>query len=223
MKRTKPPNNKNKKQTQSKNNDIHSNGKTNGNNGENGVPNGNGLTNKQKAFVQEYLVDLNGTQAALRAGYNKNSAPVVGCENLKKPNIQQAIQEEMEKRQERTRVTQDKVVQELAKLAFSNMRSFAKWSKDGVVLVDSDQLTDDETACVAEITQTETQYGKTIKVKPYNKKDALELLGRHLGMFSDTIKNVHIGEGGGPISHKFDFSDKSIKEAFNKLYGQEGK
>ncbi len=215
MKRTKHPNNKKTNQkTTKKNNHENTN--------ENGIPNGNGLTNKQKAFVREYLVDLNGTQAALRAGYKKESAPVVGCENLKKPNIQQAIQEEMSKREERTRVTQDKVVRELAKLAFSNMRSFVDWGPDEVRLKDSEQISNDDAACVQEVSQTETNSGsKTIKFKLHDKKAALELLGRHLGMFSDTVKNVHVGDTGGPISHKFDFTNDAIKAAYDKLYGQE--
>ncbi len=226
MKRTKKSNSKTSNNSNQKNKKNHNHNNAE-NHEENGIPNGNHLTKKQQAFVQEYLIDLNGTQAALRAGYSKDSAPVVGCENLKKPNIQQAIQEEMEKRQERTRVTQDKVVQELAKIAFSNMRSFVKWGPDKVwgssevTLIDSDQLTAEDAACVSEISQSPNQYGNVVKFKLHDKKAALELLGRHLGMFSDTIKNVHIGDGGGPIEHKFNFSDKSIKEAFDRLYGKE--
>ena len=215
MKRTKPSEKKNNTKTNAQN----GNNQNQKNTSNNGVPNGNSLTNKQKAFVREYLIDLNGTQAALRAGYKKDSAAVVGCENLKKPNIQQAIQEEMSKREERTRVTQDKVVKELAKIAFSNMRSFVEWGPNSVKLKESSQISDDDSACVSEVTQSATQYGNTIKLKLHDKKAALELLGRHLGMFSDVIKNVHIGDGGGPINHKFDFSDASIKAAFDKLYG----
>ncbi len=57
------------------------------------------LTQKPKAFVQEYLVDLNATQAAIRAGYSPKAAAVTGCENLTKPNIQKANNEAMKSRE----------------------------------------------------------------------------------------------------------------------------
>jgi len=183
----------------------------------NGHSNGNGLTEKQKAFVSEYLIDLNASQAAIRAGYSKQTAGVTGCNNLKNDKIREAIAHEMELRAERTKVSQDKVVKELARLAFSNMKSFLKWNSNTVTMIDSDSLTEDDAACVMEVSQTTTQTGGTVRFKLYNKKEALELLGRHLGMFSDTIK--HVGEGGGPVAHKFNFDDKTIKDAFDKLYG----
>lgn len=80
------------------------------------------LTAKQAAFVREYLVDLNATQAAIRAGYSKKTANVIASELLAKPNIQSAIQEEMKKRAERTEITADKVLKEFAKLAFFDPR-----------------------------------------------------------------------------------------------------
>jgi phage terminase small subunit len=197
--------NKNTKNEKNENNGNHTNGN-------------NGLTLKQEAFVREYLVDLSATRAAIRAGYKEHTAGVTGCQNLKHPKIQEAIAKEMELREERTRVTQDKVVKELAKLAFSNMRSFVRWGPSDVKLLDSNQLTDDDAACVMEVSQTESASGATtVRFKLYNKKDALELLGKHLGMFADTMK--HIGENGGPIAHAFNFDDKSIKDAFDRLYG----
>lgn len=71
------------------------------------------LTAKQKMFVQEYLVDLNATQAALRAGYSKKTAFSIGNENLKKPEIQKAIQHAMQKREKRVEVNQDYVISKL--------------------------------------------------------------------------------------------------------------
>lgn len=79
------------------------------------------LTNKQKRFVEEYLIDLNATQAAIRAGYSVNSARDVGCENLTKPNISEAISKAMAERSKRTGINQDRVVRELAKIGFVNM------------------------------------------------------------------------------------------------------
>lgn len=74
------------------------------------------LTAKQKMFVQEYLVDLNATQAALRAGYSKKTAFSIGNENLKKPEIQVAIQKAMQKREKRVEINQDYVIGKLLEI-----------------------------------------------------------------------------------------------------------
>lgn len=75
------------------------------------------LTDKQARFVEEYLVDLNATQAAMRAGYSCNSAHAIGHENLRKPDIAKAVQAAFVERSERTRVTQAQVIEGLRKEA----------------------------------------------------------------------------------------------------------
>lgn len=75
------------------------------------------LTAKQQAFVAEYLIDLNATQAALRAGYSEKTAGSIGNENLKKPEIQEAISDARKKRAERTEVDQDYVIRKLKEIA----------------------------------------------------------------------------------------------------------
>ena len=77
------------------------------------------LTGKQKRFVEEYLCDLNATQAAIRAGYSAKTAEVVGYENLRKPQIAAAIQEETNKRSTRTEITADRVLREISHMALS--------------------------------------------------------------------------------------------------------
>lgn len=76
------------------------------------------LTEKQKAFVREYLVDLNATQAAIRAGYSKKNADRIGPELLGKTCVSAAVSEALQKRAERTEITQDKVLEEIARYAF---------------------------------------------------------------------------------------------------------
>lgn len=78
------------------------------------------LTEKQRRFVDEYLIDLNATQAAIRAGYSVKTAREQASQNLTKLNIQQAISEKMAERSKRTGVNQDRIVLELAKIAFVN-------------------------------------------------------------------------------------------------------
>ena len=104
------------------------------------------LRPKQKMFVEEYLVDLNATQAAIRAGYSAKTASSIGEQNLRKLDIQTAIQEAMKARQERTGVTQDRVIAELARIAFGDQRSVMEWGPSGVKLRDSKSLTDDQAA-----------------------------------------------------------------------------
>lgn len=78
------------------------------------------LTAKQKKFVEEYLIDLNATQAAIRAGYSTESAKEIGCENLTKPNVKAEIDKAIAERSRRTGINQDRVLRELAKIAFVN-------------------------------------------------------------------------------------------------------
>lgn len=148
------------------------------------------LTDKQKCFVEEYLVDLNATQAAIRAGYKPKAAYATGAENLRKPQIAEALQEALKARAARTAITADRVIKELGRVAFSNMKTFASWGDGGVVLVKSDDLDEDATACVAEVTETTTTGGgdepwsrTEIKFKLHRKEHALESLGRHFGIF----------------------------------------
>jgi phage terminase small subunit len=141
------------------------------------------LTPKQQRFVQEYLIDLNATQAAIRAGYSKDTAKDIGCENLAKPNIQEAIQDAMEKRGKKTEITAERVLQELSKIAFSDLNKFVEVDENGKITVkDSSQL---DGTVLSEISESITQNGRTRKVKLHDKMKALELIGRHLAMFTD--------------------------------------
>jgi phage terminase small subunit len=157
------------------------------------------LTAKQQCFVAEYLIDLNATQAAIRAGYSEKTATAIGCENLTKPYIQAAIAVAMEQRQKRTEVTQDRIVAELAKIAFSDIRKAVAWGDgsaitdgdgnttiaNGVSLVGSSKVGDEAAAAIAEICQTRDG----IKIKFHDKRAALVDLGRHLGIFTDKVEH----------------------------------
>lgn len=141
------------------------------------------LTDKQKRFIDEYLVDLNATQAAIRAGYKEKAAYRTGAENLRKPQIQEEIQKRMEERQKRTEITQDMVLQELAAIAFARATDYVSVMGGMVQVKDTDQLSDSQIAAIAGI--KETQNG--IEVKLGSKEKTLELLGRHLGMWNDKL------------------------------------
>lgn len=142
------------------------------------------LTPKQKRFVAEYLVDLNATQAAGRAGYKD---PNIGRQLITKNNVAEAIRKAMADREERTGVTQDWVVQELYKIAHADRGGIAKVVGGArVELTDTDDLDDEQRAALVGV--EETKFG--IKVTTCDKLKALELLGRHLGMFTDKVEQT---------------------------------
>ena len=145
------------------------------------------LTPKQARFVEEYLIDLNATQAAIRAGYSKKTAGQVGFENLKKPEIQKAVTEAMAARSERTEIDQDEVLREIHRLGFSNIADYVEWGPDGVRLKESANMSDEALRCILEVSETKTDKGGTVKFKLHDKKGSLELLGRHLGLFKDNL------------------------------------
>ncbi|MFU2050576.1 terminase small subunit [Bordetella hinzii] len=170
------------------------------------------LTDKQRRFVDEYLVDLNATQAAIRAGYSEKTAYSIGNENLSKPEIAEAIQAAQAERAKRTEITQDMVLRELAKIGFSDIRKIVRWGKTelrvtdagddegevteayhGLALVSADEIDDNTAAAISEISEGR----EGLKVKLHDKKGALVDIGRHLGMFKDRIE--HSGPNGGPI------------------------
>lgn len=155
------------------------------------------LTPLQKRFAEEYLIDLNATEAAVRAGYSKRSAGALGHNLLQKPDVAALIQELMDARSKRTEITADKVLQELARVAFSNMKDYAQWGTFGVALHDSENLKEDAARCVAEVSQTTSKDGGSIKFKLHDKVGALGKLGEHLKLF--TQKHEHSGPDGGVI------------------------
>ena len=140
------------------------------------------LTDKQKRFVEEYLIDLNATQAYIRAGYkNYDSAGVEASKTLNNPKVRQAVDEAMAERSKRTGINQDRILQEIAKLALVNI--------DDVVDLDTGRIkntaTKEDLACIQSIKIKPTEFGTEREIKFYDKKGSLELAGRHLGMFKD--------------------------------------
>lgn len=161
------------------------------------------LTAKQQMFVEEYLIDLNATQAAIRAGYSAKTAYAIGEENLRKPVIAAAISSAMEGRSKRTEITSDNVLQEIAKLAFSNVQSI--FDVDGR-LKPIHQLPPEIAASISSVEvvtsrvpgsdPVELEY--TSKIKFWDKRGSLELLGKHLKLFTD--KTELTGADGVPLS-----------------------
>ena len=130
------------------------------------------------------LIDLNATQAAKRAGYN----PTWGRELVHKPEVAAAIESAQEKRAQRTRASADRVVTEIAKVAFGDPRRLFSWGPGGIELRESSELTEAEAALVSEVSETRTAAGGTRRVKLHCKLTALNALGKHLGLFGNGRK-----------------------------------
>lgn len=155
------------------------------------------LTAKQIRFVDEYLVDFNATQAAIRAGYSPKTAAAAAARLLRNVNIQAEIARRQKDLQRRTEISQDRVVKELARIAFADASDYAcvetymYENKDGTLSPlqvvspkDTGVLSDDQRAAIAGIKQG----ANGIEIKLHDKIKALELLGRHIGMFNDKIE-----------------------------------
>ena len=177
-----------------------------------------GISPKQRLFVDEYLVDLNATKAAERAGYSDKSSQVTGSRLLANAMVQAEIQKRQEKRAVKLDISVDRIERELARIAFSDMRRFAQWgptraaqrSEDdaaernrglgededptppvGVMLLSSEDLTDDEAAAVASVTEETKPWGLKYGIKLHDKMKALELLGKRHGMFVERHEHKH--------------------------------
>ena len=162
------------------------------------------LTDKQKRFVDEYQVDLNATAAAKRAGYSEKTAYSMGQRLLKKVEIQAAIQKRQAKLRGKLEITQERVLEELAAIAFANGTDFASINRNGLVrLVPTDDLPEDKKKAVASI--KEGQYGTEVKL--HDKVKALELLGKHLGVFDSGN-----GPGNEQENNIFEVIDQSTRE-----------
>lgn len=144
------------------------------------------MTAKQKRFVDEYLIDLNATQAAIRAGYSVKTANEQAARLLANVSIQEAISKKMAERSKRTGVNQDRVVLELAKIAFVKMTDVV--DSNGRIRADASE---DDLACIESIKykRSDNDSGGNVEreVKVASKLKALELLGKHLGMWNDKL------------------------------------
>lgn len=157
------------------------------------------LTKKNEVFCEEYLIDLNATQAAIRAGYSVDSAGSIGSELLKKPEIRARVDKAMAERSKRTGINADRVLRELGRLAFVDPSAVIDMT---TAEVKPDATLDDRAA----IAGMKVKYvphkdfdenGDPIveqaierEVRLCDKLKALELCGRHLGMFKDNPDSV---------------------------------
>ena len=165
------------------------------------------LNEKQKRFVREYLVDLNATQAAVRAGYSIKTAKEIGYENLTKPHIAAAVDEALATE---AGITRTRVIDELARIGFANMDDYIRITNDGEPFIDLSEMTREQAAAINEVTVEDFKDGRgkdarqvrRVKFKMNDKLAALDKIGRALRMFKDQV--VHTGDEENPIHHQHD-------------------
>jgi len=156
------------------------------------------LTPKQELFVAHYLANgLNATKAAESAGYSKQTAYSIGQENLTKPEVQKAIEKKHLPRLARLEITAERVLNELAMMGFANMGDYFAFDSEGRLQeFDYSQMTREQTAAIQEITvdtaggvgDGERKLVLRTKFKLAPKRESLELLGKHLRLFTDKLE-----------------------------------
>ena len=159
------------------------------------------LTPKKRLFAEEYLIDLNATQAALRAGYSEKTAYSLGQRLLKDVEVQGLIAEAQAAREQRTHVTQDRVLHELAVLDFSNVRDYIIDGDGNLSLAPG--VPESAYRAIASVKRKVRHRGTgddreteiETEVRLWDKVGALRLTAKHLGMLQDRLKL----ESDGPI------------------------
>jgi phage terminase small subunit len=155
------------------------------------------LTPKQKRFCEKYLIDLNATQATVRAGYSPNGARVTGCRLLTNPNIQTEIQRHIEQIAEKNMITVERIIQEISNAAFFDPRDLFD---EGGRLRDIGDLPEHVAKAINSFdVTTDGEFETTKKVRLWSKLKALELLGRYLQIFEgemapETATQVNIAQ-----------------------------
>lgn len=178
-----------------------------------------GLTRKELLFVKAYLADPNATKAAIAAGYSEKTATSIGSENLRKPHIKAALELGFKEITEGYDVTAERIIKELARIAFVNMKDLATWTESGVSFKPSSGLDEDTTAAIVEVSETVTQHGGTLRIKQHDKVKALEMLGKYRSLFTE--RHEHSGPGGKPIETR-DMSDDERASRIAELISKRG-
>jgi phage terminase small subunit len=150
------------------------------------------LTDKQRRFVDEYLVDLNASQAAIRAGYAPGSASVTGCRLLANAKIAEVLTQRRVDATRRLELTADRVLEEIGRLAFANVADFYVRDENGNLQLDESAILDPvKAAAISQVeTQTKADGTQTVKLKLADKRAALSDLARHLGINGEALEPV---------------------------------
>ena len=153
---------------------------------------------RHEIFALEYVKDLNGTRAAIAAGYAKKSAKVTASKLLTKANVRTLLAKLTKKHEDKLDLDAEKVLSELSRMGFSNILDYVKVTKEGDAYVDLSNLTREQVAAIQEVTVKEYREGKgkgkdarkvkRTRLKLVDKIRSLGLLGRHLKLFAEKVE-----------------------------------
>lgn len=182
------------------------------------------LTAQQLRFIDEYMIDLNGKQAAIRAGYSERTAESQASRLLRHVKVQSEVSRRQAERSKRCEITADKVLKELAMLGFANMKNYMRAGPNGDPYLDFSDLTEEQTAALQEVTVEDYVDGrgedarevKRVRFKLADKRAALVDIGKHLGMFKERVE--HSGPDGQPIKMSHGITPEMNPDQASKLY-----
>jgi len=185
------------------------------------------LAARQRLFIGEYLIDLNATKTAERAGYSRKTAQSQGARLLTNAMVSAAIQEAMDKRAEKLEITAERVLAEIAKCAFINMGDFLRIDPaSGRAFIDLSRATPEQLAALSAFEQEEWveragegrgnfKAVRKIRLKLTDKLGTLEKLGKHLKLFTDKCELT--GKDGGPLVHQPAVERMTDEELYREL------
>ena len=191
------------------------------------------LSNRERIFVREYLVDLNAKQAGIRAGYAPNSIGGHISRTMRRPRVKAAIAEAMAERERDLQIDAREVLREIARLCFSNILDYVQVTENGSAELDLSGLTRDRAAAITEISLAEGAEltgrlrggGRRVKLKLADKPRSLHLLGQHLGLFARGRDEAGVradaagdGAAGGP-----EMSDLELVQRILAVFAGAGK
>lgn len=172
------------------------------------------LTPKQKRFVQEYLIDSNATQAAIRSGYSKKTASEQASRLLTNVKVSAAVKKGTAKLAAGAKVTAESVIAEMAKIGFSNMQDYMDLSDPEHPKTDLTKLTRDQASVISEVIYERRGCERRLKLKLHDKQNALVNLGKHLGLFSE--RHLLGGLDGGELKHVHHMEVEFVQSARSK-------
>lgn len=170
------------------------------------------LTPAQQRFVEAYLQEKDPVAAACRAGYRPSGARRAAARNMTHAGVRAALEQAGVCLDEFRPVTQEMVVRELAAIGFATMADVCRWTGDSLELLDSGRLSPEQAAAIAEISESTTSRGGTVRVKLHSKLKALEMLARHVGLYDERTDPVADSAGSGGLS-------AALRERLDAMYG----
>lgn len=142
------------------------------------------LSNKQAAFVEEYLKDFNSTRAAKRAGYSAKTAGASGSRTLKLVNVAAVLAKRIEERTKKADLTAEELLFQIKAICSSDIRDYVKFGPDYVTVNESDKLTTEQSACISEVIGNSSEKGSQVKLKLHDKAKFIDMGMKYFGLYA---------------------------------------